>query len=89
MHGRPSAIEVVLEDRVDRAVGARTDLERPAAGGLEPFAAIGLGQPQDADAGAEALFGLRTLAQDDLDQRRGVAADRAGLPPDAPPAAAD
>jgi hypothetical protein len=27
---RPSAIEVVFEDRVDRAVGARTDIERAA-----------------------------------------------------------
>src|SRR5215467_10814427 len=80
---RLSAIEAVLEDRVDGTVGARPDLERPAAGGLEPLAAIGLGQPQDADAGAEALLGVRAFAQDDLDQRRGVAADRAGLPPDA------
>ena len=79
---RPSAIEVVLEDRVDRAVGARTDLERAAASGFEPLAAIGLGEPQDADAGAEALLGVRALPQDDLDQRRGVAADLAGLPPE-------
>jgi hypothetical protein len=73
-HGRPLAIEVVLQDRVDRAVGARTDLERPAAGSFEPLAAIDLGEPQDADAGAEALLGVGALSQDDLDQRRGVAA---------------
>src|SRR4029450_10102679 len=82
-HCRLSAIEVVLQDRVDRAVGARADLERSAAGGLEPLGAIVLCEPQDADAGAEALLGVRALAQNDLDQRRGVAADRAGLSPDA------
>ena len=32
------AIEVVLQDRVDRGVGARADLQRPTAGGLQPFA---------------------------------------------------
>ena len=53
-----SAIEVVLQDRVDGGVGARADLERPAAGGLEPLAAVGLGEPQDAEAGAEALLGV-------------------------------
>src|SRR5947209_16725720 len=80
---RPFAIEVVLQDRVDRAVGARTNLERPAASSFEPLMAIGFGEPQDADAGAEALLGMRALPQDDLDQRGGVAADRARLPPDA------
>jgi len=85
----PLAISVGLQDRVDRAVGARADLERPATSGFQPLTTVDLGEPQVADAGAEALFGVRTLAQDDLDQRRGVAADRAGLPPDAPPAAAD
>ena len=74
---------LVLEDRIDGTVGARTDLKRSTAGGLQPFATICLGQPQDADAGAETLLGVRALAQDDLDQRRGMAADCAGLPPDA------
>ncbi len=68
-HCRPLAIEVVLQDRVDRAVGAGTDLERSATSGFEPLATIRLGEPQDADAGAEALLGVRALAQDDLDQR--------------------
>ena len=66
---RPSAIEVVFEDRVDRAVGARTDIERAGAGSFEPFTPIALGEPDDADAGTEALLGVRTLAQDDFDQR--------------------
>src|SRR6516164_1700981 len=67
-HGRPLAIEVVLQDRVDGAVGARTDLERPAAGGFQPLATMGLGQAQDADTGAEALLGMRALPQDGLDE---------------------
>ena len=76
----PLAIEVVLQDRVDGGVGARADLQRPAAGGLEPLGPVALGQPQDADAGAEALLGVRPLAQDDLDECRGVAPDLAGPP---------
>ena len=77
---RPSAIDVVFENRIDRAVGARPDLDRPAAGGFEPFTPIALGEPYDADAGAEALLRMRALPQDDLDQCRGMAADSAGLP---------
>src|SRR6516164_8597553 len=56
-------IEVALEDRVDRGVGTRADLKRPAAGGLQPLPAITLGQADDADRGAEALLGVRALAQ--------------------------
>jgi hypothetical protein len=58
----------VLQDRVDRAVRARADIERAGASGFESLAAIGLGESQDADTGAEALLGVRALAQDDLDQ---------------------
>src|SRR6516162_7960684 len=58
---RPLAIEVVLQNRVDRAIGACTDLERTTASGFEPFAAIALDKPQDADAGAEpCLRGVRS-----------------------------
>jgi hypothetical protein len=79
--GRP-AIEAGLQDRVDRGVGARADLERALAGGLEPFGRMGAGQPQDAEAGAEALLGMGALAQDRGDQRLGAGADRRGLAPD-------
>ena len=47
--GGPSAIEVVLQDGVDRGVGARADLERATAGGFEPLGAEAVGVPQDAD----------------------------------------
>src|SRR6516165_3348363 len=64
---KPLAIAVGLQDRVDRAVGSRTDLQRPAAGGLQPFGPVTLDEPHDTDAGAEALLGVCALAQDDLD----------------------
>ena len=75
-------IEVALEDRIDGGVGACADLKRRAAGGLQPLPAVTLGQADDADRGAEALLGVRALAHDDLDQRRGIAPDLTGLPPD-------
>ena len=77
------AIEVVLQNRVNRAIGARPDLERPAASGFEPLVAIALGEPQDADAGTEALLGMRAFLQDDLDERRGVLTDLSSSPPQA------
>src|ERR1700674_5814849 len=78
----PFGFEVVLQDRIDGGEGARADLQRPAASRLQPVAAIALDQPDDADRGAEALLGVRALAHDDLDQRRGIAPDLARLPPD-------
>ena len=57
---RRVAIEVVVEDGFDRAVGAGADVERPAGGGLEPRGAERLGQTDDAETGAEALLGARS-----------------------------
>src|SRR3974377_12673 len=62
--------------------GAPPDPKRPAPGSREPVAAIALEQPDDADAGAEALLRVSTLAHDELDQGGGIASDLAGLPPD-------
>ena len=78
--GRQPAILIGLEDRFDRGVGARTDVECPAAGGFEPFGAVAPGEPDDADARPEALFGMRALALDDLDQRLDFRTDLGGLP---------
>ena len=41
--------------------------------------AVGAGQPQDAEAGAEALLGVVALARDRGDQRLGAGADRRRL----------
>jgi hypothetical protein len=60
----PPAIKAGLQDRVDRGVGARADLERALAGGLEPFGRVGPGQSQDAEAGSEALLGMAALAKE-------------------------
>ena len=68
--GRPSAIEVGLQDRGNRGVGARANLERAAAGGFQSLMPEAVGVPEDADRGAEALLRMRLLSQDDLDQRR-------------------
>jgi hypothetical protein len=76
----PLAIAVGLQDRTDRGVGAGADLERAGAGGLKPLGPIALGQPKDADAGAEALLGMGLLGEDELDERRRVAPDLTGLP---------
>ena len=67
----------ILQDRGDRAVRAGAQNECPRAGGIEPFGVVSLRQSEDADAGTEPLLGMRARTQDDLDQRRGVIADRA------------
>src|SRR6202522_1632642 len=68
----PFGFEIVLQDRVDGGEGARADLQRPAAGCLQPVAAIALDQPDNADRGPESLLRVRALAHDGLDQRRGI-----------------
>src|ERR1700722_21024547 len=69
--GRRTPIEIVGEDRFDRAVGARADVDRPRGGGFEPLLPVGSGEPDDAETGAKALFGMRALIEDQLAQRRG------------------
>src|SRR6478735_6318814 len=74
----PAAVETVVKDRFHRGQGARIDRQRPVAGGLEPFRAVTARQPQDAEAGAEALLGVRPVAQDDVDEDRGGGPDAGG-----------
>ena len=68
--GGPLAIQIVLQDGRHRRVGARADVEGATAGGFEPLMAEVGRVPQDTDRGAEALLRMRSLAQNDLDQRR-------------------
>ena len=77
------AIEAVLEDGVDRAVGSGADLESSLACRLEAIDTVLAGEPQDAQAGAEALLRMGPAAQDDLDQRGGVGPDGGGVALDA------
>ena len=48
------------------------------ASGFQPRLAVGLGQPQDAQTGSEALLGVRLGAHDGLDQRRRSRPDLGG-----------
>src|ERR1700728_3777213 len=67
-----------LQDGGDRLIGARVQQERTCAGGIETLCAVALGEPENPDGGAEALLGMRTRAQDDVDQSVGVGADLGG-----------
>jgi len=72
------AIEAAAQDRIHVAIGARTRLERPGAGSIEPHAAVALLEPQDAQARAIALLWVWTTVQNRPDQRLHVSADLAG-----------
>src|SRR5437764_7210811 len=76
---RSLAIELVVEDRAHRAVGQRADLDRPRSGSFEAIGAERPHQAHNAEAGTEALFGMRPALQDQLAQRGGGRADRSGL----------
>jgi hypothetical protein len=49
----------ILQDRGDRAVGARAQGQRPGTGGIQPLGVVTFGQAEDADAGAEPLLRVR------------------------------
>lgn len=80
---RALPIPSILQNRRHRAVGARAEAQRPRAGGIEAFGIVLPGKPKDTDAGAEALFGMRARAQDQIDQGGGIIADRRGFALDA------
>ena len=74
--GGGRAVEAVGEDGGDALVGERTDRE---GAGRDRFGACRFEiaeQPQDAEAGSEALLGMRAVGQDGRDQAFGVRADR-------------
>ena len=76
---RGLAIELVVEDRAHRAVGQRADLDGAHRRRFETIGAERPDQAHDAEAGAEALFGMRPALQDQLAQRRRRRTDRGGL----------
>ena len=75
---RGAPIKVVVEDGFDRAIGARacgsfscrSDLDAPFGGGFEPLRPMGATKPDDAKAGAEALFRMGSGFKDQLAERR-------------------
>src|SRR6202047_3325989 len=64
-------------------VGASADVDRPRGGGFEPLLPVGSGEPDDAETGAEALFGMRAFIEDQVAQRRGGRPDHGGILADA------
>ena len=62
-------VESVFEDRGDRGVTQRADLDCPVADGLYPAGLQAAEQPQDSKASAEALLGMRFAGHHHDDQR--------------------
>src|SRR5260370_9463391 len=77
------AIEIVVEDRLERSVGPGADIESPRRGGLDALHAERFDQSDDTETGAEALFGMRALVEDQLAQSGTGWPDRGGVTPDA------
>src|SRR5437773_12582750 len=79
---RGVSIEFVVEDGTDRSVGERTDLDGTRGGGFQPYDTERPRQPQDAEAGSEALLGVRPVLQDKIAERDGCRPDEGGVPAD-------
>lgn len=73
----------VVEDRTDRSVGERADLDGACGGGFETIDAERFGEAQNAEAGSESLLGVRPPLQDEIAQRGGRRADAGGVLADA------
>ena len=71
-------IEAVLEDGLDRAHRVRPQGEGALCGGFEPGVGVGLGQAQDAEAGAVALLGVAPGVEDLGDEGGGGGTDGLG-----------
>ena len=60
------AIELVVEDRANRAIGQRADLDGARCRRFETHGTVRPHQADDAETGAEALLGVRPALQDQL-----------------------
>jgi hypothetical protein len=60
------AVQIVVEDRSDRAVGHGADVERACCGGFDPRHAEWFDQTHDAKTCPKALFGMRAMLQDQV-----------------------
>ena len=81
MFGVP--IELMFEDGTDRSVGEGADLDGARGGIFETCDAKSSHQPEDATTRSEALFGMRSLLQDQLTESRRCRADHSRVPADA------
>jgi hypothetical protein len=52
-------VEIMFEDRLDTLIRTRTDAESASAGSFEARLAVAFAEPHEAQAGAEALLGMR------------------------------
>src|SRR5260370_32821977 len=77
------AIEIVVEDRLERSVGPGADIEGPRRGRLDALGAEGFDQTDDAETRSEALFGVRALLEDQFAQGSAGWSDRGGITADA------
>jgi hypothetical protein len=57
--GGSGSVGAVLEDGDDRFVGTGVEQKGPGASRIDAVLAIALDQPENADGGAEALFGSK------------------------------
>ena len=78
--GSGTAIQTILENGIDGAIGTGIDLERPLAGSLQAAGPVRPGQPQNAKTRPEALFGMTAFPEDDFDQGFSIGSDPGGLP---------
>src|SRR5712671_2638644 len=73
------AIEPVLQDRLDRAVGGGADIVAAPGRSLDALRSIALDEAEDAKTRAEALLGMRLRLHDRLEQRDRGGADLLAL----------
>lgn len=73
--GQLPAVQPLFEDRLDTLVTVSLDRERPGAGGFQALGAVTLGEPHDAQAGPEALFGMSAMLHDGGNQVLSIGAD--------------
>ena len=76
------AIQTILQNGMQGGVRTGVDLKGAFAGGFQAIAAKSLAQPDDTQAGAEALFRVFAFAHHDLDKGLGVGANPGGLTSD-------
>ena len=79
---RGVSIELVIEDGANRSLGQRADLDGARGGRLQTSDAERARQTQNAEAGSESLFGMRSVLEDEIAQRRGCRPDEGGIPAD-------
>ena len=76
------AVEAVLEDRGDRAVGDATDIESSLAGSLESLRRIAFAETHDAETGSVSVLGMGPILEDVTDHVRSLRSALGGPPDD-------